>query len=133
KSKSLKPQAEPSGITCEKCGGEMVFREGKFGKFLACSNFPSCKNTQALDQDAPQDLGVCPKCSSTIVIRHSKKGKTFYGCSKYPTFDFESWDMPLNTVCPQCSQALYKHITPKGEQIYCNNKECNYVKPKEEN
>ena len=68
-SKSIKQEAEHSGIICSKCGGEMVYREGKFGKFLACSNYPSCKNTQNLDDEVPQDLGKCPKCGGVVNIK----------------------------------------------------------------
>ena len=130
-SKSLKPEAEASGISCSKCGGEMVYREGKFGRFLACSNFPSCKNTQNLDNEIPEDLGVCPKCQSELSVKKSKKGKVFYGCTNYPQCDFASWDMPLKETCPKCNNILYKHKTAKSEEIFCNNKDCNYVKPKE--
>ena len=132
KSKSLKPEAEASGITCNKCGGMMVYREGKFGKFLACSNYPSCKNTQNVEAEAPKELGLCPKCKGTINVRMSKKGTVFYGCSNYPNCDFASWDMPLKEICPQCGEQLYKHETQHNVNIYCNNKECKYVKPKED-
>lgn len=131
-SKSIKQEAEHSGIICSKCGGEMVYREGKFGKFLACSNYPSCKNTQNLDDEVPQDLGKCPKCGGVVNIKRSKKGKIFYGCSNYPNCDFASWDEPLIDVCPKCGQQLFKHKTAKGEEVFCNNKDCNFVLPKEE-
>jgi len=132
KSKSLKTEAEASGITCNKCGGMMVYREGKFGKFLACSNYPSCKNTQNVEAEPPVDLGNCPKCGGQVNVRMSKKGTVFYGCSNYPNCDFASWDMPLKDNCPKCGQQLYKHETQHNINIYCNNKECKYVKPKED-
>ena len=112
----------------------MVYRDGKFGKFLACSNYPSCKNTQNIEEKhLPNDIGVCPKCGSGLVEKRSKKGKIFYGCSNYPNCDFASWDMPTNEMCPNCNQPLYKHTTSRSVNIYCNNKECKYVKPKDEN
>lgn len=131
-SKSLKTEAEASGITCSKCGGMMVYRDGKFGRFLACSNYPSCKNTQNVETEPPADLGSCPKCGGTINVRMSKKGTVFYGCSNYPNCDFASWDMPLKDKCPKCNGQLYKHETQHSVNIYCNNKECKYVKPKDE-
>lgn len=131
-SKSMKQEAEHSGIICSKCGGEMVYREGKFGKFLACSNYPSCKNTQNLDEEVPQDLGKCPKCGEALSVKKSKKGKIFYSCSNYPKCDFASWDEPLIDLCPKCGQQLYKHKTAKGQEIFCNNKDCNYIKSKDE-
>ncbi len=130
-SKSMKQEAEHSGIMCSKCGGEMVYREGKFGKFLACSNYPSCKNTQNLDNEVPDDLGLCPKCQKPLAMKRSKKGKIFYGCTGYPECDFASWDEPLKELCPKCGKQLYKHKTAKGEEIFCNDKDCNYIKPKE--
>lgn len=127
KSKSIKSKAESSGIICSKCGGEMVYRDGKFGRFLACNNFPSCKNTLNIDTEPPKDLGACPKCGGALSVKKNKKGKTFYGCSNYPKCDFASWDMPLDKRCPNCNNILYKHITSKGESIHCNEPGCNYV------
>ena len=132
-SKSLKEEAEISDIVCEKCGGNMVYRNGKFGKFLACQNFPGCKNTKNIDEQDNSDLGLCPKCNSELHLKHSKKGKAFYGCSNYPKCDFASWDKPLNRNCPKCNQQLYLHKTNKGENVYCNNKECNYIELSEDN
>lgn len=124
-SKSIKAEAEPSGILCEKCGGMMVYREGKFGRFLACCNYPQCKNTQNIDeQSLPEDAGNCPVCNAPIQVKRSKKGNTFYGCSNYPTCKFASWDMPLKQKCEKCGQPMYKHTTAKTERIYCANKEC---------
>lgn len=124
-SKSIKAEAEPSGILCDKCGGMMVYRDGKFGRFLACSNYPQCKNTHNIDeQSLPEDAGNCPECGAPIQIKRSKKGNTFYGCSKYPTCKFASWDMPLKQKCEKCGQPMYKHTTAKTERIYCANKEC---------
>ena len=125
-SESMKGEAQPTGIICDKCGAMMVYREGKFGKFIACSNYPSCKNTQNLNQDeAPEDMGDCPICNSALQVKRSKKGDKFYGCSNWPKCNFASWDMPLKEKCTKCGQPMYKHITPKSEKIYCANKECN--------
>lgn len=120
--KPLEEQAEPemSDETCEKCSSPMVIKRGKFGRFLACSNYPECKNTK------PISTGVtCPKdnCSGNIVERQSKRGKIFYGCSKYPDCDFVSWDKPLNRECPSCGNnyMLEKTSKKKGAFIRCPN------------
>lgn len=124
-SKSLKTEAEPSGILCEKCGGMMVYRDGKFGRFLACSNYPQCKNTQNINSEAvPEEAGNCPDCGAPIQMKRSKKGNVFYGCSNYPTCKFAAWDMPLKQKCEKCGQPMYKHTTARTEKIYCANKEC---------
>ncbi len=124
-SESMKGEAEPSGHICSKCGALMVYREGKFGKFIACSNYPSCKNTLNINQDeTPEDIGPCPTCGSPMQVKRSKKGDKFYGCSNWPKCNFAHWDMPLKEKCEKCGQQLYKHIGPKSEKIYCANKEC---------
>ena len=124
-SESMKGEAEPTGIICDKCGAMMVYREGKFGKFIACSNYPSCKNTQNLNQDpTPDEMGPCPTCGGALQVKRSKKGDKFYGCSNWPKCNFAHWDMPLKERCPKCNQQMYKHITAKSEKIYCANKEC---------
>ena len=124
-SESMKGEAEPSGVICNKCGAMMVYREGKFGKFIACSNYPSCKNTQNMNQDpTPDDIGPCPTCGSALQVKRSKKGDKFYGCTNWPKCNFAHWDMPLTERCPKCKQQMYKHISPRSEKIYCANKEC---------
>ena len=93
----LKP--EPAGIDCEKCGGPMVIKMGRYGKFIACSNYPECKNTKPY----LERIGVdCPKCGGDLVQRKSRKGRVFYGCANYPECDFASWDKPVPEPCPEC-------------------------------
>ena len=124
-SESMKDAPQPSGTICEKCGAMMVYREGKFGKFIACSNYPTCKNTQNLNQDPiPNEMGPCPTCGGELQVKRSKKGDRFYGCSNWPKCKFAYWDMPLKDKCEKCGKQLYKHITAKSEKIYCANKEC---------
>jgi DNA topoisomerase-1 len=85
---------------CEKCGSPMVYKQGRFGRFIACSNYPACKNTRPLKQDIGID---CPKgCGGQVVARRSKRGRAFYGCSSYPKCDFVSWDKPVKEACPKC-------------------------------
>lgn len=113
---------EPAGIDCEKCGHEMVYKMGRYGKFLACSNFPECRNTKPI----LKKIGVdCPKCKTgEIVERKSKKRRTFYGCDQYPECDFVSWDKPISRPCPKCEALLVEKKAKKGTQIQCTN--CEY-------
>lgn len=115
-----KPAVETEEI-CEKCGGKMVIREGKYGKFLGCSNFPKCKNVKSLEPE-PKPVGVCPECGKPVVARKSKRGKIFYSCTGYPDCKFMSWDIPTEEKCPKCNHFLYK----KGENYKCSNPECDY-------
>ena len=91
---------EPSGEVCEKCGRPMVIKLGRFGKFLACSGFPECRNSRPL----LEQIGVpCPTChEGEIVERRSKKGRTFYGCERYPACDFVAWNKPVDRACASC-------------------------------
>lgn len=113
---------EPAGITCEKCGHEMVYKMGRYGKFLACSNFPECRNTKPI----LKKIGVtCPKCQKgDVVERKSKKRRIFYGCDRYPECDFVSWDKPINRQCPKCDAYLVEKKGKKQTQIKCSN--CDY-------
>jgi DNA topoisomerase-1 len=114
---------EPAGEDCELCGSPMVFKLGRYGKFMACSNFPDCRNTKAI----VKHIGVkCPTCKEgEIVERKSKKRRVFYGCERYPECDFVSWDKPIERPCPKCSQLLVEKKVKKGVQINCVN--CDYV------
>ncbi|MBU5594947.1 type I DNA topoisomerase [Amphibacillus sp. MSJ-3] len=108
---------EPAGEKCEKCGHEMVYKMGRYGKFMACSNFPECRNTKAI----LKEIGVvCPKCKKgQIVERKSKKRRTFYGCDQYPKCDFVSWDKPVPRKCPKCNEQLVEKKVKKGVSIQC--------------
>lgn len=113
---------EPAGEDCEKCGHPMVFKMGRYGKFMACSNFPDCRNTKAI----VKEIGVkCPKCEDgNIIERRSKKRRIFYGCDKYPACEFVSWDKPIARNCPKCEQLLVEKKVKKGVQVQCT--ECDY-------
>lgn len=114
---------EPAGEDCEKCGSPMVYKMGKFGKFMACSNFPECRNTKAIIKtiDVP-----CPKCDNgEVVERKSKKNRIFYGCSNFPECDYTSWDKPLNRPCPKCNTKLVERKKGKQIQVVCPN--CDYT------
>ena len=120
---SPKQEPEKTDIKCEKCGHMMVVREGKYGKFLGCSNFPTCKNIQSLEENNTP-TGICPECGKVVKQRKSKKGKIFYACSGYPDCNFMSWDIPTGEKCPNCKSAL----VTKGKKVICSNSECKYVK-----
>lgn len=113
---------EPAGEDCELCGHEMVFKMGRYGKFMACSNFPDCRNTKPI----VKEIGVnCPKCKEGhIVERKSKKKRLFYGCDRFPECDFISWDKPLPRSCPKCEGLLVEKKLKKGVQVQCT--ECDY-------
>lgn len=114
---------EPAGIDCDICGSPMVYKMGKYGKFLACSNFPECRNTKPI----VKEIGVtCPKCGEGHVIeRKSKKKRIFYGCDRYPDCDYVSWDKPVERACPKCAEhALVEKKLKKGIQVQCTN--CDY-------
>ncbi|MCP8616533.1 type I DNA topoisomerase [Salirhabdus salicampi] len=113
---------EPAGEDCEKCGHEMVYKMGRYGKFLACSNFPECRNTKPI----LKEIGVkCPNCKEgNIVERKSKKRRTFYGCDRFPECEFVSWDKPIERPCPKCKGLLVEKKRKKGTQVQCVN--CDY-------
>ncbi|WP_394232543.1 type I DNA topoisomerase [Niallia oryzisoli] len=113
---------EPAGEDCEQCGNPMVFKMGRYGKFMACSNFPDCRNTKAI----VKEIGVkCPKCNEgNIIERKSKKKRIFYGCDRFPECDFLSWDKPLPRKCPKCESLLVEKKLKKGVQVQCV--ECDY-------
>ncbi|MUV39975.1 DNA topoisomerase [Lentibacillus sp. JNUCC-1] len=113
---------EPAGIDCEKCGHEMVYKMGRYGQFLACSNFPDCRNTKPI----LKKIGVtCPKCKQgDVVERKSKKRRIFYGCDRFPECDFVSWDKPISRPCPKCSGLLVEKKRKKETQVQCTS--CSY-------
>ena len=119
----VKLKDEPSGEDCDKCGRPMVIKMGRFGKFMACSGFPECRNAKPL----LEKVGViCPTChQGDIVERRSKKGRTFYGCSRYPDCDFSSWNKPVNVNCPRCGHFLVE--ANRRGQVKCPN--CHYEAP----
>ncbi|HET7629048.1 MAG TPA: type I DNA topoisomerase [Bacillales bacterium] len=121
--KEVEIKDEPAGVECEKCGSEMVYKMGRYGKFMACSNFPDCRNTKPILKkvDVP-----CPKCEKgEVVERRSKKRRIFYGCDRYPECEFVSWDKPISRKCPKCAQMLVeKKSKKKGTTVQCS--QCDY-------
>ncbi|MFN2746215.1 MULTISPECIES: type I DNA topoisomerase [Bacillus] len=110
-------EPEYAGVDCEECGHPMVYKMGRYGKFMACSNFPDCRNTKPI----VKEIGVkCPSCKTgNIVERKSKKRRIFYGCDRYPECEFVSWDKPLERKCPKCEDMLVEKKLKKGVQVQC--------------
>lgn len=122
---------EPAGEDCEKCGSEMVYKMGRYGKFMACSNFPECRNTKAIVKKIDVK---CPTCKEgEVVERKSKKRRIFYGCDQYPECEYVSWDKPIARACPKCNeQTLVEKRLKKGVQVQCTNEECDYKEEPQE-
>jgi len=107
---------EPTGELCEKCGHALVIKHGRFGKFIACSNFPECRNTKPI----LVKVGVaCPQCAGDLVERKTRRNRLFYGCVNYPTCNFSSWTRPLPTPCPQCGGLLTVATKQTAKCIRC--------------
>ena len=123
---------EISDKVCDRCGKQMVIKQGKYGKFLACSGYPGCNNTQSLNVNgAGEDTGVkCPvkDCTGNIVQRQSRRGKTFYGCSRFPNCNFATWNKPAPHACPRCgADFLVEKSTKKsGTFLTCLTEGCDY-------
>ncbi|MBQ7712653.1 MAG: type I DNA topoisomerase [Clostridia bacterium] len=108
-SSAVKREEVVSDVKCSKCGAMMVVKEGRYGKFLACPNYPSCKNILSADNKV---VGTCPICGKDVTEKHSKAGKVFYGCTGYPSCKFASWDIPAPHLCPKCKGTM---IVKKGK------------------
>ena len=115
-------EEDKTDIPCDKCGAMMVVKIGRFGKFLACPNYPTCKNAKPLIQETN---ALCPKCGAKVVEKRSRKGHVFYGCESWPKCDFVTWDKPTGENCPQCGKSLFKH---RGGVVSCLNEGCGYEK-----
>ena len=113
---------EESDVVCDKCGAKMVIKDGRYGKFLACPNYPECKNIKRISEV----VGKCPKCGGDVVKKTSRAGKIFYGCDNYPKCDFTCWDLPAPKLCPDCGGAM--RVSGRGEKktYVCMNKACGH-------
>ncbi len=116
-------EPEKTGIMCEKCGHEMVKRVSKYGEFLACSNYPQCKNIHSI----VNVVAKCPKCGGDVIERKSKTGKTFYGCNNYPKCDFISWEIPIEAKCPKCGSYLTQKELYGKPRNKCSNPDCDFT------
>lgn len=117
-----------SDVICDKCGRNMVIKYGRFGKFLACPGFPECRNAKPLFEEAGVD---CPECDGQILIKKTKKGRKFFGCSNHPECSFVSWNKPTGEKCPVCGDYLVEKGSKKV-RISCSSSECGFTKEKEE-
>ena len=114
-----------SDVVCDKCGAMMVIKTGRYGKFLACPNYPKCKNIKSLAEQ-PKAVAKCPKCGKTVFERKSKKGKIYYACEDNTNCKFISWDLPLEEKCPKCDCHLTLHETKNNMIKACSNESCDY-------
>jgi len=121
----LPEDAKLAGEKCDKCGGEMIIKKGRYGEFKACSNYPDCKNTKPILKTI--DVS-CPECGAPIAVRRSKRGATYYQCSKNPGCEYFSFKLPTEERCEKCKKPLYKK-SPKSEELICTNLECEDVDP----
>ena len=119
--KRIKVEDIPTDEICEKCGRPMVIKSGRYGKFVACSGFPECRNAHPLVKDTG---GLCPLDGGHMLVRKSAKGRVYYGCSNYPKCNYMTWDEPVPERCPQCGSTLFK----KKGQLYCAKEGCRFVK-----
>ena len=119
--KRIKVEDIPTDEICEKCGRPMVIKSGRYGKFVACSGFPECRNAHPLVKDTG---GLCPLDGGHMLVRKSSKGRVYYGCSNYPKCNYMTWDEPVPERCPRCGSTLFK----KKGQLYCAKEGCGFVK-----
>lgn len=116
-----KKPPEETGELCPNCSSPLVIKKSKYGEFIACSNYPTCKYIKN-EKNTPKEIMNCPKCDGMIIEKKTRKGKIFYGCSNYPKCDFATWDEPINELCPNCNGIL----VTKNKKIKCLN--CSYEK-----
>ena len=122
--KRVKVPDEETDEICEVCGKKMVIKIGRFGRFLACSGFPDCKNTKKIVQEMP---GSCPLCGGKMVLKKSKRGRSFYGCSNFPNCNFMTWNIPVAETCPQCGSTLFQKGGKSGKLV-CEKPDCGFEK-----
>ncbi len=116
-----KKKAEETGEVCPECGSPLVKRNGRYGEFIACSNYPSCKYIKKEEKEV-KEICDCPKCGGKIIEKTTRKGKVFFGCSNYPKCKVATWDLPNGEVCPECGELL----VVKKDSIKCSS--CEYEK-----
>jgi DNA topoisomerase-1 len=129
----IKIPVELSDEYCDLCGAQMVIKSGRFGRFLACPNYPECTFTKPLVIEMP---GRCPKCNSRILKKTSKRGYTYYGCERNNAkvgipCDFMTWDVPVKDTCPECGQTMFKKSGRGAKKPFCINEECPNFLPEE--
>jgi DNA topoisomerase-1 len=119
----VQPEIELVDETCPNCGRQLAKKHSRYGDFLACTGFPECKYTKSI----VIDTGIkCPACGGNIIVKRSKKGKTFYGCSNYPECEQVYWYKPVDKKCPNCGSLLVE----RGRMLYCSDPNCGYREKK---
>ena len=116
-----KKEPEKTGEDCPNCGSPLVVRKGRYGEFVACSNYPTCKYIKQEEKEI-KEICKCPSCDGMIIEKHSKRGKVFYGCNNYPKCKTAYWDMPIGEKCPNCGEML----TTKKDNVKCSS--CDYTR-----
>ena len=115
---------EVSDVPCDKCGTMMVYKVGKYGKFLACPNYPECKNTKPITVE----INVpCPKCGGKVLQLKTRRGRVFFGCEKYPDCDFVSWYLPTDKKCPKCGKFMVEKNVKGGTKLACSDNDCKTI------
>ena len=131
----IKVPDEVSDVICPKCGRNLVFKSGRFGRFLACPGWPECDHTQPIVIEMP---GKCPKCGGKILKKTSKRGFAYYGCENNTNkdearkCDFMTWDVPVKDVCPTCGHTLFKKSGRGFKKPFCINPECPNFLPEDQ-
>lgn len=120
----VKVPDEVSDVICEFCGRNMVYKMGKYGKFLACPGYPECKNTKPILQETGAN---CPVCGARVLKKRSKNGKVYYGCENNPKCNFMTWDVPTKEKCPKCGSSLFKK---RGGVLHCLKEGCDFEREK---
>ncbi len=128
---AAKAAAEKVGRNCPDCESELVFKQGRYGKFIGCSGYPKCKHIEPLEK--PKETGVrCPKCDKgDLMQRKSRRGKIFYSCATYPKCDYATWNEPIAEPCPRCGWPVLTIKTTKrrGTEKVCPQQECSFAEP----
>ena len=119
--KKVEIKVEKTGEKCPECGKDLIYRDGRNGKFIGCSGFPDCKFTKAIIKDTG---AKCPKCGGNIVEKISKRGKVFYGCNTFPKCDYATWDKPTGENCEKCGDLMVHKKNRYMDKIVCNNEDC---------
>jgi DNA topoisomerase-1 len=124
----VRKEAKPLDENCPECDSKLVMRHGKYGAFVACSNYPKCKYVK---KDT-KDTGIaCPtNCGGTLARKKTKKGKIFYGCSRFPQCKYATWDEPVAQPCPECEKpfVLRRNLIKGTPYLYCSDEKCSFKK-----
>ena len=121
----VKVKDEESDEICDKCGARMVYKMGRYGRFLACPNFPACRNTKNIQHEVS---APCPVCGAKVLEKRSKRGKKFYGCERWPDCNFVAWNQPVEERCPKCGGYMTLSETQRGNFYVCANEKCRFRK-----